>query len=425
MFRAPGVLRGEMVTNAGIRLLTVCGSLQARSSNRAALEVVAAAARAAGATVDDFDRLAEIPPFDPDLDGAPSAVLDDWRSRLAAADAVTRRRARVRRRCRRRRQDAFDWVVGAGSMYRKPVAVISAGTSGGRDARQTLIQTLTWQGGWVVGDVGIAAPRTKSDADGRFTDPDTVAAITELTEHLLTACASAGVRRRRHRRPGGEHVGDRSGARGAGLTPNRTDGRGVSTPDERAAPGSPREGAPHAEGSDNRSTQEETMTTTTMPATTVPATVGRRAPTRSAPSCAPTPRPAPSMVATAEWLADEFAAGAVAHDRDATFATEHLDRLRDDGFLYAPVPSELGGGGVRSIHDVLVAMSRLARGDASTTIGVNMHLAVLLNVVRRGASPSPAARRTQAAGLEAMLRTGDRAPASSSRPRSASRRRRT
>ena len=89
------------------------------------------------------------------------------------------------------------------------------------------------------------------------------------------------------------------------------------------------------------------------------------------------------MVATAEWLAAEFTDGALAHDRDATFATEHLERLRDDGFLYAPVPSELGGGGVRSIHDVLVAMSRLARGDASTTIGVNMHFAVLLNVVRR------------------------------------------
>ncbi len=35
-----------------------------------------------------------------------------------------------------------------------------------------------------------------------------------------------------------------------------------------------------------------------------------------------------------------------------------------------------------SIHDVLVAMSRLARGDAATTIGVNMHFAVLLNILR-------------------------------------------
>jgi alkylation response protein AidB-like acyl-CoA dehydrogenase len=37
---------------------------------------------------------------------------------------------------------------------------------------------------------------------------------------------------------------------------------------------------------------------------------------------------------------------------------------------------------VRSIHDVLVASARLAHGDPATTIGVNMHFAVTLNVVR-------------------------------------------
>ena len=35
-----------------------------------------------------------------------------------------------------------------------------------------------------------------------------------------------------------------------------------------------------------------------------------------------------------------------------------------------------------SIHDVLVASSRLARGDPATTIGVNMHFAALINMVR-------------------------------------------
>ena len=43
---------------------------------------------------------------------------------------------------------------------------------------------------------------------------------------------------------------------------------------------------------------------------------------------------------------------------------------------------ELGGLGVTSLHDVVVASSRLARGDAALTIGVNMHLVFVLNVVR-------------------------------------------
>jgi alkylation response protein AidB-like acyl-CoA dehydrogenase len=43
----------------------------------------------------------------------------------------------------------------------------------------------------------------------------------------------------------------------------------------------------------------------------------------------------------------------------------------------------LGGLGVESLHDLVVASSRLARGDASVAIGVNMHMAVLGNVARR------------------------------------------
>jgi alkylation response protein AidB-like acyl-CoA dehydrogenase len=88
------------------------------------------------------------------------------------------------------------------------------------------------------------------------------------------------------------------------------------------------------------------------------------------------------MVAAATCFAEDFAPGAIVHDRDGTFAVEHLEKLQADRFLVAPVPVELGGGGVTSIHDVLVASSRLARGDASTTIGVNMHFAVVLNIVR-------------------------------------------
>ena len=88
------------------------------------------------------------------------------------------------------------------------------------------------------------------------------------------------------------------------------------------------------------------------------------------------------MVAAATRFADEFAAGALVHDRDGTFAVEHLEKLRADGYLVAPIPTAFGGGGVTSIHDVLVASSRLARGDAATSIGVNMHLATVLNMVR-------------------------------------------
>ena len=111
------------------------------------------------------------------------------------------------------------------------------------------------------------------------------------------------------------------------------------------------------------------------------------------------------MVEQAERYAAQFADAALAHDRAGSFALAHLDLLRADGFLVAPVPSELGGGGVRSIHDVLVAMSRLARGDAATTIGVNMHFAAVLNLVRRWRIAVVRGNERQAVALRGALLT--------------------
>ncbi len=170
--------------------MTVCGSLSSRSSNRAALDVVAAAVVAAGATVDDFERLAEIPAFDPDREEEPIEVLADWRRRLAAADAVVVAVPEYAGAVAGAVKNAFDWTVGGADVYRRPMAVISAGTSGGPFARQMMVQTLTWQGAHVVAEVGIAAPRPKSDADGNLTDPPTIAALEALASTVLWAATA-------------------------------------------------------------------------------------------------------------------------------------------------------------------------------------------------------------------------------------------
>jgi chromate reductase, NAD(P)H dehydrogenase (quinone) len=173
-----------------LRLLTVCGSLQQRSANRAALEVASSVARARGAIVDDFDRLVEIPAFDPDRDDERIDVVEDWRQRVNAADVVLVAAPEYAGGIAGALKNAFDWLVGSGTMYRKPVGLISAGTSGGPHARQTTAQTLTWQGAYVVAELGIAAPRTKSDDAGRVTDGPTLAAISSLAELLLGAAAT-------------------------------------------------------------------------------------------------------------------------------------------------------------------------------------------------------------------------------------------
>jgi NAD(P)H-dependent FMN reductase len=172
-----------------VRLITVCGSLQHRSANRAVLAVASAVAAARGATVDDFDRLGEIPPFNPERGEEPIDSVDDWRRRTHEADAVLVATPEYAGGLAGVVKNAFDWLVGSATIYRKPVGVISAGTSGGQHARRMLIQTLTWQGAYVVTEFGIDAPRTKSDDNGGFTDPGTVDAISQSTALLVDSAS--------------------------------------------------------------------------------------------------------------------------------------------------------------------------------------------------------------------------------------------
>ena len=104
------------------------------------------------------------------------------------------------------------------------------------------------------------------------------------------------------------------------------------------------------------------------------------------------------LVALAERLGKEIGPRAAEHDRDASFPFDSFDAVKESGYLVAPIPLEFGGLGVTSLHDVLVASCRLARGDAALTLGVNMHFAYLLNVVRRWqmAHASGDERRTRA-----------------------------
>ena len=116
------------------------------------------------------------------------------------------------------------------------------------------------------------------------------------------------------------------------------------------------------------------------------------------------------LVAVAEELSGRLAARAAEHDRDGTYPFEAIAALKAAGCFAAPVPVELGGLGVASAHDLVVASSRLARGDASVAIGVNMHLVAVLNMERRRqvAVAGGAERRARgfAASLEQIARDG-------------------
>ena len=79
------------------------------------------------------------------------------------------------------------------------------------------------------------------------------------------------------------------------------------------------------------------------------------------------------LVELAGRLADTFAERAAEHDRDNTFPVENYDDLREAGYLKLTVPEELGGGGA-TLPELVLAQERLAMGDGSTALAVNMHV---------------------------------------------------
>jgi|TARA_B100000315_G_scaffold60547_1_gene54947 alkylation response protein AidB-like acyl-CoA dehydrogenase len=105
--------------------------------------------------------------------------------------------------------------------------------------------------------------------------------------------------------------------------------------------------------------------------------------------------PGKRMVELAEKHAADFAVTAAEYDRKGVFPVENVTALRKSGFAAAAVPEELGGMGVTSNHDCMVAMNRLGRAEGSTPLAFIMHLSRTLGTAR-------ALRRAIATGNKAL-----------------------
>jgi len=109
------------------------------------------------------------------------------------------------------------------------------------------------------------------------------------------------------------------------------------------------------------------------------------------------------FVDLAEQHATDFAARAEQHDREGSFPFENFAELQNSGFMAAPVPPEYGGLGVDCLFDMMVGMSRLARGDASTAIAANMHTAGAAVIVRLMNRSEAAGEKKAVAFLRELL----------------------
>jgi alkylation response protein AidB-like acyl-CoA dehydrogenase len=97
------------------------------------------------------------------------------------------------------------------------------------------------------------------------------------------------------------------------------------------------------------------------------------------------------LVRLAGELADDFATRAAEHDRDNTFPFENFQKMREARYLALTIPEELGGLGA-DIVDFVHCQERLAQGDGSTALAVNMHL-FGMGAMLDGGMPSDPARQ--------------------------------
>jgi chromate reductase, NAD(P)H dehydrogenase (quinone) len=154
-----------------MRILGIPGSLRAGSLNRELLRL-AAEELPEGVELVVYDGVAQVPPYDQDLDDLQPDEVERLKAEIAAADAVLVATPEFNGSIPGQLKNTLDWVsrpLAENPIRSKPVAVIGASTSsfGGIWAQRELKKVLGIMGAVVV-DIELAVPK----AHGVLDEPD-------------------------------------------------------------------------------------------------------------------------------------------------------------------------------------------------------------------------------------------------------------
>lgn len=125
-------------------ILAISGSLRRDSLNSAALRAAARAAAGSGVEVVIDASPAILPPFSPDLEAQPPEAVRRFRRACENAEAFLLAVPEYAFGIPGAFKNALDWTVGSGSLYRKPVALLSVAQRGrGAHVKQALDDVFT------------------------------------------------------------------------------------------------------------------------------------------------------------------------------------------------------------------------------------------------------------------------------------------
>ncbi|QLG89296.1 NAD(P)H-dependent oxidoreductase [Chitinibacter bivalviorum] len=124
-----------------LKLIAISGSLRAASCNTALLRAVAALApREIEVTL--FEHLAQVPPFNPDIDLDTVPLLAALRDQIVAADGVLIASPEYAHGVSGVMKNLLDWLVNTSAFVNKPVATLNASPRA-QHAFESLKETLT------------------------------------------------------------------------------------------------------------------------------------------------------------------------------------------------------------------------------------------------------------------------------------------
>jgi len=178
-----------------LKVLGIAGSLRRDSYNRNLL--VAAQALLDGdddVDLELFDGLADVPPYDEDLDVEPApAAVARFRDALAGADAVLFATPEYNSSIPGQLKNALDWAsrpIATNVLRNKPVAVVgaSSGAFGAVWAQAELRKVLSAIGARVApGELAVGLARTRFDDDGRLADEAIAEGLRDIVDGLVAA----------------------------------------------------------------------------------------------------------------------------------------------------------------------------------------------------------------------------------------------
>ena len=163
-----------------MRILAITGSLRRVSSNTTLLRAIGLLAPA-DVEVTLYSGLAELPAFNPDLEGAePSSVLT-FRDLLKKADGVFISSPEYAHGVPGALKNALDWIVGSGELVDKPVAILNASPMA-TYAQASLTETINVMSARVITDASLTIP-----LQGKHLDENGIAADPHLSRLVVTA----------------------------------------------------------------------------------------------------------------------------------------------------------------------------------------------------------------------------------------------